>query len=42
MSLFLGRVNQLKRVEDYPQCFPYANVKTKTAIQLFYEFYAIV
>lgn len=42
MSLFLGRVNKLKRAEDYPQCFPYANVKTKTAIQLFYEFYAVV
>lgn len=39
LSLFLGRVNQLKRIEDYPQCFPYPNVRTEAPIQLFYEFY---
>lgn len=42
MSLFLERVSQLQRVKDYPQCFPYPNVRTKAAIQLFYEFYEIV
>lgn len=39
-SLFLGRVSQLQRIEDYPECFPYPNVLTEAPIQLFYEFYA--
>jgi hypothetical protein len=38
LSLFLGRVSQLKRIEDYPQCFPYPNVRTQAPIHLFYEF----
>jgi hypothetical protein len=42
MSLFLERVGQLKRAEDYPQCLPYSNVRTEAPIQLFYDFYAIV
>ena len=42
MSLFLERVSQLKKAENYPQCFPYPNVRTETPIQLFFEFYAIV
>jgi hypothetical protein len=42
LSLFLARVSQLKRIEDYPQCFPYPNVLTEAPIQLFYEFYAVV
>jgi hypothetical protein len=41
MSWFLQRVSQLERVEDYPQCFPYSNLRTEALIHLFYEFYAI-
>lgn len=42
MSLFLQRVDQLERVEDYPQCFPYPVLLTEVPIHLFYEFYAVV
>jgi hypothetical protein len=42
MSLFLQRVSQLERVEDYPQCFPYLVLKAEAPIRLFYEFYALV
>jgi hypothetical protein len=41
MSLFLQRVNLLERVENYPQCFPYPNLRTEAPIDLFYEFYGI-
>jgi hypothetical protein len=41
MDLFLQRVSLLERVEDYPQCFPYANLRTEAPIDLFYEFYGI-
>lgn len=41
MTWFLERVSQLKRMEDYPHCFRYPNVRTEAAIQLFYEFYAV-
>jgi hypothetical protein len=42
MSLFLQRVSQLERVEDYPHCFPYPVLLTQAPIHLFYEFYALV
>jgi hypothetical protein len=42
MSLFLERVSQLKRAEDYSQCFPYPNVRTEALINQFYEFYGVV
>ncbi len=41
MSLFLQRVSQLQRVEDYPQCFPYLVLQTEAPIHLFYKFYAL-
>lgn len=41
MSLFLQRVGQLERVEDYPDCFPYPVLLVEAPIQLFYEFYAV-
>jgi hypothetical protein len=40
-SLFLERVSQLRRMEDYPHCFLYPNVRTEAPIQMFYEFYAL-
>jgi hypothetical protein len=42
ISLFLQRVGQLERVEDYPQCFPYPVLQTEAPIHLFYEFYGVV
>jgi len=42
MSLFLQRVQQLERAEDYSQCFPYPVLVTKAPIQQFYEFYGVV
>ncbi len=39
ISLFLERVSQMKRMENYPQCFPYPNVRTEAPLQLFYDFY---
>jgi hypothetical protein len=42
MALFLQRVSQLERVEDYPQCFPYAVLSTEAPIELFYTFYGIL
>jgi hypothetical protein len=42
VSLFLQRVSQLERVEDYPQCFPYPVLLTNAPITIFYEFYATV
>ncbi len=41
VSLFLQRVSQLERVEDYPQCFPYPVLQTEAPIHLFYAFYAV-
>jgi hypothetical protein len=41
MSLFLQRVSQLERVEEYPQCFPYPVLLTNAPIHLFYELYAV-
>jgi hypothetical protein len=42
MSLFLQRVSQLERVEEYPHCFPYPVLLTEAPIHLFYTFYALV
>lgn len=39
LAFFLERVSQLKRGEDYPNCFPYAELWTEAPISLFYEFY---
>lgn len=41
MELFLQRVSQLERTEDYPQCFPYPSLHTQAPIQAFYTFYGI-
>ncbi len=41
MAVFLERVAQLERVEDYAQCFPYPVLQTLAPIQLFYDFYQI-
>jgi hypothetical protein len=42
MFSFLGRVKRLERIEDYPQCFSYPNVRTDAPIDLFYEFYGVI
>ncbi|HET8913541.1 MAG TPA: hypothetical protein VFN23_18860 [Ktedonobacteraceae bacterium] len=39
MVFFLQKVSQLERVEDYPGCFPYAELWTEAPISIFYEFY---
>ncbi|MBA2682606.1 MAG: hypothetical protein H0U76_29960 [Ktedonobacteraceae bacterium] len=39
MNFFLQKVSQLERIEDYPGCFPYAELQTEAPISLFYEFY---
>ncbi len=39
MDFFLQKVSQLERVEDYPGCFPYAELWTEASISHFYEFY---
>jgi hypothetical protein len=41
MDLFLQRVSQLERAEDYLQCFPYQVLRTEAPIQDFYTFYKI-
>ena len=38
MDLFLQRVSQLERAEDYLHCFPYQVLKTEASIQDFYTF----
>jgi hypothetical protein len=39
VAFFLQKVHQLERVEEYPGCFPYAELWTEAPISLFYEFY---
>ncbi len=39
MAFFLQKVSQLERVEDYPNCFPYAEPWTEAPLCLFYDFY---
>ena len=41
MVLFLQRVSQLERAEDYPHCFPYSSLRTQAPIHEFYTFYGI-
>ena len=40
-SLFLKRVGELERAEDYLRCFPYPPLSTEAPIQEFYTFYEI-
>jgi hypothetical protein len=42
MAVFLQRVGQLERAENYGECFPYAVLQTKAPVELFYEFYELV
>ena len=42
MAVFLQRVGQLERVEEYGGCFPYAVLLTVAPVELFYEFYGLV
>lgn len=39
MASFLQKVSQLERVEEYPGCFPYAELWTEAPISFFYNFY---